>query len=195
MTEKTRIGMVLAMIFIVGFAVLLTEFRKPDEPADSERVVSIDNGYTSPSLPSATRHPHPSVRTPVRREVARDVIVRPVERTAHAPARRTARRQSPPMRLDATIRRLPDTDTPPAYREETVDQFGRRMANVDRQQHNTPPAQQHKYYTVRRGDNLRKIARKTLSDDRKWKNIYKANRDQLRDPDTLEIGMTLKIPG
>jgi len=51
-------------------------------------------------------------------------------------------------------------------------------------------------YIVRRGDNLTKIARKTLHDDSRSAamKIFNANRDKLKDPDHLPVGIKLQIP-
>jgi nucleoid-associated protein YgaU len=47
---------------------------------------------------------------------------------------------------------------------------------------------------VRSGDNLYRIAQKTLGDSSKWASIFEANRDVLADPDSLKVGQTLRIP-
>ena len=49
-----------------------------------------------------------------------------------------------------------------------------------------------KEYEVVRGDSLSKIGKKLGV---KWKDIYEANRDQIKDPDHIEPGWKLKIPG
>jgi nucleoid-associated protein YgaU len=52
-------------------------------------------------------------------------------------------------------------------------------------------------YVVAPGDNLAKIARKMMGNDRKATvmRLYKANRDKLSSPQRLAIGMKLDIPG
>lgn len=50
-------------------------------------------------------------------------------------------------------------------------------------------------YTVRRGDNLSSIALDTLGDSERYMSIFNANRHLLKDPDALQPGMVLKIPG
>ena len=50
-------------------------------------------------------------------------------------------------------------------------------------------------HRVRRGDMLTKIALHYLGDSRRYREIFEANRDQLRTPnDRLKIGMLLRIP-
>ena len=47
-------------------------------------------------------------------------------------------------------------------------------------------------YEVKSGDNLSKIAKKYSGIT--WKEIYEANRDQIKDPDKIFPGQVLKIP-
>ncbi len=51
-----------------------------------------------------------------------------------------------------------------------------------------------KTYTVKAGDTLRKIAGKTLGSESRWKELYENNKSQIKDPDALRVGATLKIP-
>jgi nucleoid-associated protein YgaU len=46
-------------------------------------------------------------------------------------------------------------------------------------------------YTVKSGDTLSEIGQKYGV---KWRDIFEANRDQLDDPDKINVGQTLKIP-
>ena len=48
--------------------------------------------------------------------------------------------------------------------------------------------------TVRPGDNLSSIAGQALGDESRWREIYDLNRDQLKSPDQLDVGMVLKLP-
>lgn len=49
-------------------------------------------------------------------------------------------------------------------------------------------------YEVRRGETLGAIARATLGDASLWPALYRANRDQIRDPKRLYPGQRLAIP-
>lgn len=49
-------------------------------------------------------------------------------------------------------------------------------------------------YTVVAGDNLSKIAKKFYGDANKWKKIFEANRDTVKNPDLIHPGQVLKVP-
>lgn len=49
-------------------------------------------------------------------------------------------------------------------------------------------------YVVQPNDSLSSIAGKVLGDPGRWADVYEANRDQLRDPDALQVGQRLKVP-
>jgi nucleoid-associated protein YgaU len=50
-------------------------------------------------------------------------------------------------------------------------------------------------YVVAEGDSLSKIARREYGDANKWRTIYEANRDLIKDPDLIYPGQELKLPG
>ena len=50
-------------------------------------------------------------------------------------------------------------------------------------------------YTVQSGDCLWNIARQELGSGTLWETIYEANRDQIADPNRIQIGQILVIPG
>lgn len=49
--------------------------------------------------------------------------------------------------------------------------------------------------TVAEGDNLSAIAEKVLGDPNRWEELFEANRDKIRDPNRLKIGLELRVPG
>ena len=49
-------------------------------------------------------------------------------------------------------------------------------------------------YTVVAGDTLSKIAKREYGDAAKWKRIYEANKDTIKNPDLIYPGQTFKIP-
>lgn len=50
-------------------------------------------------------------------------------------------------------------------------------------------------YTVERGDTLSQIAKQFYGKASEWNTIFQANRDQLDDPDLIQPGQVLRIPG
>ena len=50
------------------------------------------------------------------------------------------------------------------------------------------------YYTVQSGDTLSKLSQKFLGGPNQYKEIFNANKDQLSDPDKIQVGQKLKIP-
>ena len=50
-------------------------------------------------------------------------------------------------------------------------------------------------YTVKSGDSLSRIAKRELGSYNRWKDIYEANRDKIKDPNVLPVGIQLVIPG
>jgi len=50
-------------------------------------------------------------------------------------------------------------------------------------------------YTVVAGDSLSKIAKKIYGDAGRWKQIYEANKDTIKNPDLIHPGQVLKVPG
>jgi nucleoid-associated protein YgaU len=50
-------------------------------------------------------------------------------------------------------------------------------------------------YVVAKDDSLSKIAKREYGDAGKWRRIYEANQDIIKDPDLIYPGQTLKIPG
>ena len=49
-------------------------------------------------------------------------------------------------------------------------------------------------YVVAKGDSLSKIAQRAYGDGRKWRKIYEANKDIIKDPDLIYPGQSLRIP-
>jgi nucleoid-associated protein YgaU len=60
-------------------------------------------------------------------------------------------------------------------------------------QHRQAPAGSR--YTVQKGDTLSAIAKREYGNPNEWRRIYEANRDQIDDPDLIQPGQQLTIPG
>ena len=60
--------------------------------------------------------------------------------------------------------------------------------------HSTTAPTGGKTYTVKKGDNLSKIAKQFYGDAAKWKKIHAANADKIPNPDMIHPGLQLTIP-
>jgi nucleoid-associated protein YgaU len=49
-------------------------------------------------------------------------------------------------------------------------------------------------YVVVKGDSLSKIAQRAYGDGKKWRKIFEANKDIIKDPDLIYPGQSLRIP-
>jgi nucleoid-associated protein YgaU len=77
---------------------------------------------------------------------------------------------------------------------DTNDKQSANFSDVQSGSSSTAPADQPKTYTVKAGDNLTKIARQVYGDGNKWKAIYEANRDKIKNPDLIHPGEVLTLP-
>jgi nucleoid-associated protein YgaU len=56
------------------------------------------------------------------------------------------------------------------------------------------PSATEETYVVAAGDSLSKIAKRLYGDANKWRQIYEANKDLIKNPDLIHPGQKLKIP-
>ncbi len=55
-------------------------------------------------------------------------------------------------------------------------------------------AHQGRTHTVAKGESLSKIAKQYYGDARKWRKIYDANKDTIKNPDLIYPGQVFRIP-
>jgi len=68
------------------------------------------------------------------------------------------------------------------------------FSDVEGGSSSTAPTPSGRSYTVVKGDSLSKIAKHLYGDAQKWRKIYEANRDQIKNPDLIYPGQTFTIP-
>lgn len=83
----------------------------------------------------------------------------------------------------------------PDFRNDIVE-LNRKIVNLENNLERARPKYYEDSYTVVRGDYLSKIAGYSYiyNDSSKWGIIFRANRDQIRDPNVIQINQVLKIP-
>ena len=72
--------------------------------------------------------------------------------------------------------------------------FSNVQGRVDTVPAGTHPDGGNTTYTVRKGDTLTAIAQQHYGKASRWRAIFEANRDQIRDPDLIQPGQILKLP-
>jgi len=68
------------------------------------------------------------------------------------------------------------------------------VAQVDDQLTVAHPEPESKFYTVKSGDNLSKIAKEFYADANQYPKIFEANKPLLKSPDEIFPGQVLRIP-
>ena len=69
-----------------------------------------------------------------------------------------------------------------------------KVATVNDMMTVATPADESKYYTVVKGDNLSKISKQFYGDPNKYPKIFEANKPMLTHPDKIYPGQLLRIP-
>ncbi|MCB5230684.1 MAG: LysM peptidoglycan-binding domain-containing protein [Candidatus Cloacimonas sp.] len=83
----------------------------------------------------------------------------------------------------------------PDFRNDIVE-LDRKIVNLEANLKRARPKYYEDSYTVVKGDYLSKIAGYSFiyNDSSKWGIIYRANRDQIKDPNVIKVDQVLKIP-
>ena len=80
--------------------------------------------------------------------------------------------------------------------EQEVEDIRKQKATASSKAEPVEPAapEEAQIYVVKAGDSLSKIAEKVYGDANRWREIYKANKDQIEDPKLIRPGWELRIP-
>ncbi len=200
MTRETRIGLLVGLSFIVMFGLVLGELTGGAQPMPEpqDALSNIREDWAAPITLQAT---DPQEHIPVvqpERSARQDGSA--VESRLLRPGRNAGRVSSTLQRSQPTVQtasRRAATSAKRYYEELSLGQLQKRFAPVasnKRTARSKKPSG--RIYVVRSGDNLTKIARRTLKDDSHAavRKLYEANRDRLDNPDHLSVGMKLRIP-
>jgi nucleoid-associated protein YgaU len=69
------------------------------------------------------------------------------------------------------------------------------VARVNSQHLKFPaPEPEPKFYTIQSGDSLSKIAKEQCGDTSKWRALFEANKEVIKDPDKIYPGQQIRIP-
>ncbi|MBV8880735.1 MAG: LysM peptidoglycan-binding domain-containing protein [Planctomycetaceae bacterium] len=131
-------------------------------------------------VPAAPARPEPvPVAVPI--ALPRETAVQPVPAAAPQPETAKAVPPTKPEKSESkeAVAKVPAAEAPkPASLEKAV----------------PPPPARLGTYTVMQGDTLYGISVKVFGTPRHYERIYEENRDRIADPNTLQIGLNLKLP-
>ncbi|QDT52604.1 LysM domain/BON superfamily protein [Caulifigura coniformis] len=189
MHRDVKLGLALG-ILVIGFAAAFCFPRQPAtevtlNPAAGLKLAAIDE----------------DIRLQRRRTFVGDELTPPAQPTLAEPIVEGAslnadlpRLQTAAMRAQEALRSAPDPirRDVPAPLEEPVLVAETPFVPVEIPV--AEPPVEDVFYTVQSGDTLSAVASKTLGSSRKYEAIYEANRDILATPNSLQIGMKLRIP-
>ena len=68
------------------------------------------------------------------------------------------------------------------------------FSDVEGGSSSTAPLPATQTYPVKSGDSLSKIAKHLYGDAKKWRKIYEANTDKIKNPDLIHPGQVFTIP-
>jgi len=204
MTRQTRIGLLVALAFIIMFGLVLGELSETANPTPAPTAMEDISTYAHTAAVEVI--PVETIEESFLREtswpVGPEVVgVIDVDRTTLA-ARTPEREASPatPSRAAAA----PATGRPASERHTDVSQtvppstVHAAGGPTARSPGVAPaaPGRAPRTYTVQPGDNLTRIARQVYGPghEMKYKRIYQANRSRMPDESTLQVGTVLVIP-
>lgn len=168
--------------------------EKPYPTLKGIQIILRELGAKDPAARSA--RPEQFVDTTILKELDSSGFIDKLYKPAAAVAK-TAPRAEPaaaPAPTKASVQ-VADAKTKPVATEEKAKPVSKQIPATPE-----PPAAAVKTkkaaqeYTVKGGDTLSKIAEQFYSSGAKWEKIYEANRDSLKNPNYIFVGMKLNIP-
>jgi nucleoid-associated protein YgaU len=207
MKPESRVGLVLAMVCIIGFGFILTELRGTGEnvmPATAQAMVEPDYfRQTEPEQEQLAFAPLPARNeAPVHLAAAPEAPPAPARReqpSAEALVRPPV--SSGPQHVEAAIRGPSEEPEParlapqPVHLETPLESFAAETPSV---RPSEPPDRvaTTRTYQVQASDTLYAVAVKAYGpgQGRLYRQIFEANRHQMSDPSEIRVGQVLVIP-
>jgi LysM repeat protein len=168
-------GASLLTIFISILLIGCTHVRT--YTVDKERQ---DQNLSSGNAGYLTGKPQASALNKDRRLTRKTYVAEVEVGSTPAPKKKQASREG--VSAPATVETLQEPANQPVAEERAMEQApASKTASVSS-------------YTVLNNDTLEKISQKVYGTSRKWKKIYEANSDKLKNPNRIYAGQVLKIP-
>jgi nucleoid-associated protein YgaU len=178
MARETRIGLLVALVFIIAFGLVLSELTGRPSPAGKQIRSAIERVNHSDYAPIVARVPAEDAAPPeVSDQASGDGPV-----LAEAP-----QEEVPPLTLAARMPPMIDVSiVPPAQ----------PPAGEVTMRFHAPPqgVRRGLTYVIQPGDSLGKIAREHYGDEGRYMAIFEANKDVLADPSLVVVGQEIVLP-
>jgi nucleoid-associated protein YgaU len=200
MTRQTRIGLLVALAFIIMFGLVLGELSETANPTPAPTAMEDISIYAHTSAVEAI--PVETIEESYSRETnwpaGPEVVgVIDVDRTlaARTPDREPAAAR-PAAGRAVTERPAESAQVVPPSTVHAAAAPPSRPAAAGPAAPARPAPVATRTHKVQSGDNLTRIARKYYGPEHetKYKRIFQANRDKMADESTLQVGMVLVIP-
>jgi nucleoid-associated protein YgaU len=175
MARETRIGLLVAMVFIITFGLVLSELTGRPSPAGKQIRSAIERASHSQYAPIVSLLPDQQPAPPPTGE-------EPLQ-LAEAPAG-TGEALTLAARMPATIDvSMVQPVQPPSGAEVSL-------------RFHVPPKgpKRGETYVIQPGDSLGRIAREHYGDEGRYLAIYEANKDVLADPSLVVVGQEIVLP-
>ena len=189
MTKQTKIGLIVGMASVLLIAILVSDHLSRARLQAEANLTGLAS--SGPNVP-ATGRPADATVTNAPPIVPR--MQRPVPQPGEipvspgTPVSLTDRARN---QLSATSRTRPPMTPLAAVRDLQVIDPMPRPAIVTAQRIDPTPQQ---FHHVKTGETLAEIAQHYYGSAAKWRKIYEANRQSIRDPDFIRAGIRLVIP-
>ncbi len=190
MTQETRIGLLVGLMFIIAFGLILAELT-----GDAFDLPSSNNGEQDNYLWDPVAQVVPARVNPEPIELPSEQLSRPPQQTVETLA---AAEQAPSDEGDETLATA-ELELPAGIGEPLAPQAATKppqslepIAAAIKDSRGPPK----RYYTVRTNDTLIRIARRVYGrgGGRYYRRIYRANTNILEDESVVYVGQNLLIP-
>jgi nucleoid-associated protein YgaU len=208
MTRETKIGLLVGLAFIIVIGILLSDhFTTATQPHQAALTTTIDDVLGS-TRTMGPRRQNAAPLDPPNVEPRGPILVQPdpsLERREHVEVGAANRGQrvidvteQPVIPAMPEIAQIPDVRGNSAAAEENILAHAEPVVIAPQQQvnTNTSASQSTRMYTVEAGDNLGKMASKTMGGNTKANRdaILKANPKLAENPNKINIGDVYNIP-
>jgi ABC-type nitrate/sulfonate/bicarbonate transport system substrate-binding protein/LysM repeat protein len=167
--------------------------EKPYPTLKGVQIILRELGLKDPAARSA--RPEQFVDTSIVKELETSGFIDKVYKSGAAVAK-VAPKIEPAAASTPTKAQVAEAKAKPTVAEEKTKPVAKPVsATAEKVQASAPkPASAAQAYTVKSGDTLARLSEQFYNSPNKWEKIYEANRDVLKNPNYIYVGMKLMIP-